>query len=58
MNSVRITALILIGGWNRGIGFKRFHSVAGWLFFNLVACGLVWMSWRLRLFQQARRPSD
>jgi exosortase E/protease (VPEID-CTERM system) len=50
MNAVRITALILIGGWDPGVGFKGFHSVAGWLFFNLVACGVIWTSWHLGLF--------
>lgn len=49
-NAVRIAALILIGGWDPGVGFKGFHSVAGWLFFNMVACGLIWTSWRFNLF--------
>ncbi|MBV8772736.1 MAG: exosortase E/protease, VPEID-CTERM system [Deltaproteobacteria bacterium] len=50
MNAVRITALILIGNFDPGVGFRGFHSIAGWLFFNLVACGLIWTSWRFRLF--------
>lgn len=50
MNAVRITALILIGNFDPGVGFRGFHSIAGWLFFNLVACGLLWTSWRFRLF--------
>ena len=59
-NSVRITALILIGSWSPGVGLKGFHSVAGWLFFNLVACGVMWMSWRSGLFAkpESRPASD
>jgi exosortase E/protease (VPEID-CTERM system) len=59
-NSVRIAALILIGGWSPGVGFKGFHSVAGWLFFNLVACGVIWMAWRSGLFAKpgSRSISD
>jgi len=53
MNSVRIAGLILIGSWNPGVGFKGFHSVAGWLFFNVVACGLIWASRRRGLFSNA-----
>ena len=49
-NSVRITALILIGGWNPEVAVRGFHSVAGWLFFNLVACGVIWLTWRSKLF--------
>jgi exosortase E/protease (VPEID-CTERM system) len=49
-NSVRITVLILIGSINPAVAMRGFHSVAGWLFFILVACGLVWASWSLRLF--------
>ncbi len=50
LNAVRITALILIGSWDPAVAIKGFHSVAGWLFFNLVACGLVYSSSRMRLF--------
>jgi len=52
MNSVRIAALIIIGSWDPGVGFKGFHSVAGWMFFNLVACGLIVASRRLDLFSK------
>jgi len=44
LNSVRIAALIFIGGWNREVALKGFHSAAGWIFFNFVAVGLVWTS--------------
>ncbi len=50
LNAVRITALVLIGSWNADVAIKGFHSVAGWLFFNLVACGLVYSSSRMHLF--------
>jgi exosortase E/protease (VPEID-CTERM system) len=50
LNSVRIAALILVGGWDQDIALKGFHSAAGWIFFNAVAVGLVWTSSRSRLF--------
>ncbi len=53
LNSVRIAALILIGGWDQDIALKGFHSAAGWIFFNLVAVGLVWTSSQSRLLMQA-----
>jgi exosortase E/protease (VPEID-CTERM system) len=50
LNAIRITALVLIGSWNADVAIKGFHSVAGWLFFNLVAFGLVYSSSRMHLF--------
>lgn len=50
LNGVRIAALVLLGQWNADAAVKGFHSVAGWLLFNAVACGLVWTSWRFGLF--------
>jgi exosortase E/protease (VPEID-CTERM system) len=41
LNAVRITALILIGQWNSDLAVTGFHTVAGWIFFNLAALGLV-----------------
>jgi exosortase E/protease (VPEID-CTERM system) len=41
LNAVRITALILIGQWYDDVAVTGFHSVAGWIFFNLAAFGLV-----------------
>jgi len=52
-NAVRITILVLLASWNSAVGIKGFHSVGGWLFFNLVACALVWISWRFSLFTKA-----
>ena len=53
LNSVRIATLILIGGWDQDIALKGFHSAAGWIFFNMVAVGLVWTSSQSRLFIKA-----
>jgi exosortase E/protease (VPEID-CTERM system) len=53
LNSIRIVAMILIGGWNQDVALKGFHSAAGWIFFNLVAVGLVLASSRYKLFAKA-----
>jgi exosortase E/protease (VPEID-CTERM system) len=61
LNAVRITALILLGNWNPDAALKGFHSVAGWLFFNAVAGGLVWASshsnWLLRTSETPAEPN-
>lgn len=44
LNAVRITALILIGQWYSQVAAAGFHTVAGWIFFNLTAFGLVSVS--------------
>jgi exosortase E/protease (VPEID-CTERM system) len=47
LNVIRIAALVLIG--NAGypaIAIFGFHSQAGWISFNIVACGLVFVSRR------------
>ena len=54
LNSVRIAALILIGDANAATAVKGFHSVAGWLFFNLTACGLIWVSSRSGFFSKTK----
>ncbi len=54
LNSVRIAALILIGDANAAAAVKGFHSVAGWLFFNLTACGLIWASSRSGFFSKTK----
>jgi len=41
LNAVRITALILLGQWYSEVAVAGFHSVAGWIFFNLTAFGVV-----------------
>jgi exosortase/archaeosortase family protein len=41
-NALRITAFFILGNaWSREIAVGCFHSPAGWLFFNLIALGLV-----------------
>jgi exosortase E/protease (VPEID-CTERM system) len=52
LNSVRIASFILIGGILPEAGARGFHSVAGWLLFNLLACGLIWGSWRFELLTE------
>ena len=58
LNSVRIAALILIGGWNQEIALKGFHSAAGWIFFNVVAVGLVWTSSQSKLFVKGTKSQS
>ncbi len=50
LNAVRIAVLILFGGWNPKIGIAGFHSVAGWILFNVTALGLASACWRIRFF--------
>jgi exosortase E/protease (VPEID-CTERM system) len=40
-NAVRIAALVLIGQWSGVLAITGFHNVAGWIFFNLTAFGIV-----------------
>jgi exosortase E/protease (VPEID-CTERM system) len=54
VNAVRIAALVVIGNWSGAAAVAGFHSVAGWLLFNLVACGLIWVTTRWGLFAYAR----
>jgi exosortase E/protease (VPEID-CTERM system) len=56
LNGVRIAALVVIGEWAPQVAVKGFHSVAGWLFFNLVLCCLVGAGQHFRLFR--RRDSQ
>jgi exosortase E/protease (VPEID-CTERM system) len=54
VNAMRIAALVVIGNWSSAAAVAGFHSVAGWLLFNLVACGMIWMTTHSRLFARAR----
>jgi exosortase E/protease (VPEID-CTERM system) len=60
LNVVRIAALVLIG--NAGyadVAVYGFHSQAGWIAFNAVACGLVFLSRRSTwLNRSAERATD
>ena len=58
LNSVRITTLILLGGSLEQVALEGFHSVAGWIFFNTTALGLVIASRRTGLFARAKGPAD
>lgn len=50
-NGLRIALLIVIGdAWSPEIAVNGFHSQAGWIFFTLVALGLVGLTHRVRLF--------
>jgi exosortase E/protease (VPEID-CTERM system) len=50
LNGVRIAALVLLGNLAPQAAVKGFHSVAGWLFFNAVVCGLVAITRHFQLF--------
>jgi colanic acid/amylovoran biosynthesis glycosyltransferase len=50
LNGFRIAALVVIGNWSPEVALRGFHSVAGWFFFNGVACGLVIVSRRVDFF--------
>jgi exosortase E/protease (VPEID-CTERM system) len=54
LNSLRIALLILIGNWSEGAALRGFHSVAGWLFFDLAVCGVILIGDR---FARADAPS-
>jgi len=49
-NACRITLLILIGQWFDRVAVTGFHTVAGWIFFNLTAIGVLSASRRVAWF--------
>jgi len=53
LNVVRITALILIGGWSERVATDGFHTMAGWLFYTAAVCGIVVVSRRSSIFSVA-----
>jgi exosortase E/protease (VPEID-CTERM system) len=53
LNGVRIAALVVIGEWAPDVAVSGFHSVAGWLFFNLVVGCLIWAGQRFQLFRRS-----
>ena len=54
LNVIRIAALVLIGNAGHpAIAVFGFHSQAGWISFNAVACGLVYVSRRSRWLNAA-----
>ncbi len=54
-NALRITFLILLGQHLEQTALEGFHSVAGWIFFNATAIGLIVLSRRMRLFSRIQR---
>jgi len=58
LNAVRIAALVLLGSGNREIALRGFHSVAGWLFFNLVVLGMVSVSSRLSFLARTDQETE
>ncbi len=52
LNAVRIAILIIVGSWMPATSIQGFHSVAGWILFNLLSCGLIWGSWRFGLLKE------
>jgi exosortase/archaeosortase family protein len=56
-NVVRIAALFLIGTWvSRDLAIGGFHSPLGWLSFNAIALGTVWLVRRSRAWQLVATP--
>lgn len=63
LNAVRIAALLLIGAAGYpGIAIYGFHSQAGWIAFNIAACGLAWASrsspWLNRTARERSGPAS
>ncbi len=53
-NVLRIATLVAIGASiSESIAAGGFHSQAGWLAFNAVALGLVYVAWNTRIFRAA-----
>jgi exosortase E/protease (VPEID-CTERM system) len=58
LNAVRIASLIVLGSWMPAAAIQGFHSVAGWILFNLLTCGIIWGSWRFGLFKDDAAPAQ
>jgi exosortase E/protease (VPEID-CTERM system) len=55
LNVVRIAVLMLIGDAGYpDVAMYGFHSQAGWIAFNVAACGLIYVSQRTGAFQRTR----
>jgi exosortase E/protease (VPEID-CTERM system) len=57
LNAARIAALILVGSYDANAAVKGFHSVAGWIVFNFVIIGVIWLSSHSSAFTKAQEPS-
>jgi exosortase E/protease (VPEID-CTERM system) len=53
LNICRIAILIELGSWKADVGADAFHSLAGWLCFNLMVCAIVVISHRLKFFTKS-----
>jgi exosortase E/protease (VPEID-CTERM system) len=49
---------VIIGGWHTRLGVAGFHSVAGWLYLNAVALGVVLASRRFNFFVRSDAPGS
>jgi exosortase E/protease (VPEID-CTERM system) len=57
LNVVRIAVLILIGTWgSQKVAVGGFHSQAGWLAFNAVGLGLLWIAHRWQFLRREVAP--
>ncbi len=56
LNAIRVTALILLGGWSPTLALGIFHSLAGWMLFLATAYGLLMVSRRLRFIRRQAVP--
>jgi exosortase E/protease (VPEID-CTERM system) len=58
-NALRIAGLVAIGSWgSEAVALGGFHSQAGWLAFNAVGLGLVFMARRSHLFTVDVQPRN
>jgi exosortase E/protease (VPEID-CTERM system) len=58
LNVLRIAVLMLIGyAGFADVASYGFHSQAGWIAFNSVACGLAFLSLRISWFNHASKPA-
>jgi exosortase E/protease (VPEID-CTERM system) len=50
LNVSRIAVLLQLGTWKANVAAEAFHSLAGWVCFNILACLIVVASQRIKLF--------
>ena len=50
LNVFRLAVLIELGTWKANVAAEAFHSLAGWLCFNILACVIVVASQRMKFF--------
>lgn len=58
-NLIRLTALVVIGAsYSAEIAMGGFHSQAGWLAFNAVTLGIVYIVWNQAIFRDSTTDLD